>query len=54
MSKAVVSKIETASTSCSLTTLRRLADGLGIPVTVLFAAPTRTGTLHSRSMGRAV
>ncbi|OUM44901.1 helix-turn-helix domain-containing protein [Arthrobacter sedimenti] len=36
MSKAMVSKIETASTSCSLTTLQRLADGLEIPVTALF------------------
>jgi hypothetical protein len=36
MSKAMISKIETASTSCSLTTLQRLADGLRIPVTALF------------------
>jgi transcriptional regulator with XRE-family HTH domain len=36
ISKAMVSKIETASTSCSLTTLQRLADGLEIPVTALF------------------
>lgn len=36
LSKAMISKIETASTSCSLTTLQRLADGLGIPVTALF------------------
>jgi len=36
MSKAMISKIETASTSCSLTTLQRLADGLKIPVTALF------------------
>ena len=36
LSKAMISKIETASTSCSLTTLQRLADGLKIPVTALF------------------
>ncbi len=36
LSKAMISKIETASTSCSLTTLQRLADGLSIPVTALF------------------
>lgn len=36
MSKAMISKIESASTSCSLTTLQRLADGLKIPVTALF------------------
>jgi transcriptional regulator with XRE-family HTH domain len=36
MSKAMISKIETASTSCSLTSLQRLADGLKIPVTALF------------------
>lgn len=36
LSKGMISKIETASTSCSLTTLQRLADGLTIPVTALF------------------
>ncbi|GAA2549457.1 hypothetical protein GCM10009861_06560 [Neomicrococcus aestuarii] len=36
MSKAMISKIESASTSCSLTTLQRLADGLRVPVTALF------------------
>lgn len=36
LSKAMISKIESASTSCSLTTLERLADGLGVPVTALF------------------
>lgn len=36
MSKAMISKIESASTSCSLTSLQRLADGLNIPVTALF------------------
>lgn len=36
LSKAMISKIESATTSCSLTTLQRLADGFGIPVTALF------------------
>jgi DNA-binding XRE family transcriptional regulator len=36
LSKAMVSRIETATTSCSLTTLQRLADGLAVPVTALF------------------
>lgn len=36
LSKAMVSKIESASTSSSLTTLQRLADGLDLPVTALF------------------
>ncbi|HWH26639.1 MAG TPA: XRE family transcriptional regulator [Pseudolysinimonas sp.] len=36
LSKAMVSKIESAGTSSSLTTLQRLADGLNVPVTALF------------------
>lgn len=36
LSKAMLSKIENAQTSCSLTTLDRLAHGLGVPVTALF------------------
>ncbi|MFZ3415178.1 helix-turn-helix domain-containing protein [Arthrobacter sp. 3Tela_A] len=36
LSKAMVSKIESASTSSSLTTLQRLAAGLEVPVTALF------------------
>ena len=36
VSKPMLSKIENAQTSCSLTTLERLATGLGIPVTALF------------------
>jgi transcriptional regulator with XRE-family HTH domain len=36
MSKAMVSKIENAQTSCSLTTLARIAGGLEVPVTALF------------------
>ncbi|ONH33260.1 DNA-binding protein [Pseudofrankia asymbiotica] len=36
ISKPMLSKIENANTSCSLTTLARLADGLDAPVTSLF------------------
>lgn len=36
LSKAMLSKIENAQTSCSLTTLARLAAGLDVPVTSLF------------------
>ena len=36
ISKAMLSKIENAQTACSLTTLARLARGLGVPVTSLF------------------
>ena len=36
ISKAMLSKIENAQTSCSLTTLSRLAHGLDVPVTALF------------------
>ncbi len=36
VSKAMLSKIENAQTSCSLATLSRLADGLAVPVTALF------------------
>jgi transcriptional regulator with XRE-family HTH domain len=36
ISKAMLSKIENAQTSCSLTTLGRLAAGLNVPVTALF------------------
>src|SRR4051794_24957939 len=35
ISKAMLSKIENAQTSCSLTTLARLAQGLEVPVTAL-------------------
>lgn len=53
MSKAMVSKIETASTSCSLTTLQRLADGLQIPVTALFrgADTDRDATFTKNGQG---
>jgi len=36
LSKAMLSKIENAQTSCSLTTLGRVARGLDVPVTALF------------------
>ena len=36
LSRAMLSKIENAQTSCSLTTLARLAVGLEVPVTALF------------------
>ncbi|MDX6327678.1 MAG: hypothetical protein QOI83_61, partial [Streptomycetaceae bacterium] len=36
ISKAMLSKIENAQTSCSLTTLGRLAAGLDVPVTAPF------------------
>ncbi|MHA7208598.1 helix-turn-helix domain-containing protein [Arthrobacter sp. MDT1-65] len=50
LSKGMISKIETASTSCSLTTLQRLADGLAIPVTALFrGADTDRDATFTRS-----
>lgn len=36
LSKAMISRIEAATTSSSLTTVQRLAEGLGVPVTALF------------------
>lgn len=53
LSKAMISKIETASTSCSLTTLQRLADGLKIPVTALFrgADTDRDATFTKNGQG---
>ncbi|GAA1790221.1 helix-turn-helix domain-containing protein [Planosporangium flavigriseum] len=36
MSKAMLSKIENAQTSCSLSSLAKLADALEVPVTALF------------------
>lgn len=59
LSKAMISKIESARTSCSLTTLQRLADGLKVPVTSLFRGadtelnasytPNGTGSITVRS-----
>jgi transcriptional regulator with XRE-family HTH domain len=53
LSKAMISKIETASTSCSLTTLQRLADGLNVPVTALFrgADTDRDATFTKNGQG---
>jgi DNA-binding XRE family transcriptional regulator len=53
LSKGMISKIETASASCSLTTLQRLADGLTIPVTALFrgADTDRDATFTKRGAG---
>ena len=53
LSKAMISKIESATTSCSLTTLQRLADGFGIPVTALFrgAASDREASFTKAGAG---
>ncbi|HKU35508.1 MAG TPA: XRE family transcriptional regulator [Paenarthrobacter sp.] len=53
LSKAMISKIESASTSCSLTTLQRLAQGLDVPVTALFqgADTEREATLTRAGEG---
>ena len=53
LSKAMVSKIESASTSCSLSTLQRLAQGLNVPVTALFqgADTEREATLTRAGQG---
>ncbi|MFJ4169577.1 helix-turn-helix domain-containing protein [Paenarthrobacter sp. NPDC089714] len=53
LSKAMISKIESASTSCSLTTLQRLAQGLNVPVTALFqgADTEREATLTRAGEG---
>ena len=53
LSKAMISKIESASTSSSLTTLQRLAQGLNIPVTALFqgADTEREATLTRAGEG---
>lgn len=53
LSKAMISRIETATTSCSLTTLQRLADGLKIPVTALFrgADTDRDATFTKNGQG---
>ena len=53
LSKAMISRIETATTSCSLTTLQRLADGLKIPVTALFrgADTDRAATFTKSGQG---
>jgi hypothetical protein len=49
----MISRIETATTSCSLTTLQRLADGLKIPVTAQFrgADTDRDATFTKNGQG---
>jgi DNA-binding XRE family transcriptional regulator/quercetin dioxygenase-like cupin family protein len=53
LSKAMISRVETATTSCSLTTLQRLADGLNVPVTALFrgADTDRDATFTKNGQG---
>lgn len=53
VSKAMISRVETATTSCSLTTLQRLADGLKVPVTALFrgADTDRDATFTKNGQG---
>jgi transcriptional regulator with XRE-family HTH domain len=50
LSKAMISKIESASTSSSLTTLQRLARGLNVPVTALFQG---ADTEHEATLTRS-
>lgn len=51
----MVSKIENATTSCSLTTLARLAEGLGVPVTALFrGADSDRDASHTKAGGGSV
>ncbi|WP_067825861.1 helix-turn-helix domain-containing protein [Nocardia inohanensis] len=50
ISKAMLSKIENAQTSCSLSTLARLAAGLDVPVTSLFrGADTKGEAVFTRA-----
>lgn len=50
VSKAMLSKIENASISCSLTTLARLADALDVPVTSFFrGADTPREAVYTRA-----
>ncbi|MDD7941611.1 XRE family transcriptional regulator [Actinomycetospora lutea] len=50
ISKPMLSKIEHAQTSCSLTTLARLADALDIPVTAFFrGADVEREAVHTRA-----
>ena len=50
ISKAMLSKIENAQTSCSLSTLARLAAGLDVPVTSLFrGADTRREAVFTKN-----
>ncbi|WP_349827381.1 helix-turn-helix domain-containing protein [Brevibacterium litoralis] len=55
LSKAMISKVESASTSCSLTTLQRLSDGLDVPVTSLFQGiDTESEAIHTPAGGGSV
>lgn len=56
ISKAMLSKIENAQTSCSLSTLARLAAGLDVPVTSLFrgADTTREAVFTPAGHGSAI
>lgn len=50
ISKAMLSKVENAQTSCSLSTLARLAAGLDVPVTMLFrSADTGHGAAYTEN-----
>ncbi|MAS53427.1 XRE family transcriptional regulator [Nocardioides sp.] len=56
ISKAMLSKIENAQTSCSLSTLARLATGLDVPVTSLFrgADSERPASYVARGTGARI
>jgi len=56
ISKAMLSKIENAQTSCSLSTLARLAVGLDVPVTSLFrgAESERPASYVARGTGARI
>lgn len=56
ISKAMLSKIENAQTSCSLSTLARLAVGLDVPVTSLFrgAEVERPAAFVARGTGARI
>ncbi|GAB2514047.1 helix-turn-helix domain-containing protein [Nocardia heshunensis] len=56
ISKAMLSKIENAQTSCSLSTLARLAAGLDVPVTSLFrgADSTREAVFTTAGHGAVI
>lgn len=56
ISKAMLSKIENAQTSCSLSTLARLAAGLDVPVTSLFrgADTAREAVFTQAGRGSAI
>ncbi|BBY21166.1 transcriptional regulator [Mycobacterium stomatepiae] len=56
ISKAMLSKIENAQTSCSLSTLARLAEGFDVPVTALFrgAGEARAAVYTERGKGSEI